>query len=247
MNFASRNFKELIRDPLSWVFCLGFPIVMLLIMTLVNESIPAEANMKIFQIPNLAPAIMVFGFTFVMLFASLLISGDRTEAFLLRLYTSPMRSVDFVLGYLIPMAILSAGQAIITCISSFILGAINGVSLSISGALLSIVSSFSAILMFTGFGLLFGSIFSKNAAPGISSIIITFSGMLGGIWMDVESLGGALAEICNALPFVHAVKAARLAFSGNYADSFTESGIVMIWAAAVLILSVVIFRKKMKA
>ena len=47
--FAVRNWKELVRDPLSYAFCLGFPLVMLLVMTLVNESIPAEAGMTLFR------------------------------------------------------------------------------------------------------------------------------------------------------------------------------------------------------
>ena len=66
--FAKRNIKEVLRDPLSYIFCLGFPIIMLIIMTFVNNSIPKEANMKIFNIEYLAPGIAVFGLTFIMLF-----------------------------------------------------------------------------------------------------------------------------------------------------------------------------------
>ena len=88
MVFASRNFKEIIRDPLSWIFCVGFPIVMLVIMTVINNSIPAQAGMTLFELPKLVPGIIVFGFTFITLFTSLLVSGDRKDAFLLRIYTS---------------------------------------------------------------------------------------------------------------------------------------------------------------
>ena len=52
--FSVRNFRELIRDPLSYIFCLGFPLVMLIIMTVVNKSIPPEAGMTIFNIENLS-------------------------------------------------------------------------------------------------------------------------------------------------------------------------------------------------
>ena len=37
--FSSRNFKEIIRDPLSYIFCLGFPLVILFVMTLVKDGI----------------------------------------------------------------------------------------------------------------------------------------------------------------------------------------------------------------
>ena len=83
--FASRNAKEILRDPLSYIFCLGFPVVMLVIMTIVNESIPPEAGMDIFNIDKLSPGVTVFGLTFIMLFTTILISKDRSTAFLARL------------------------------------------------------------------------------------------------------------------------------------------------------------------
>ena len=57
--FAGRNFRELLRDPLSYIFCLGFPVIMLIIMSIVNKSIPAEAGMTIFNIENLSSGIAV--------------------------------------------------------------------------------------------------------------------------------------------------------------------------------------------
>ena len=87
--FSSRNFKELLRDPLSYIFCLGFPLIMLIIMSVINESIPPEANMTLFRIENLAGGIAVFGLSFVMLFTTLTVSKDRSGAFLVRLYATP--------------------------------------------------------------------------------------------------------------------------------------------------------------
>ena len=105
--FARRNLKELLRDPLSYIFCLGFPIVMLLVMTAINSMIPV-GTMDLFNIKKLAPGIAVFALSFVMLFATLSISKDRTGAFLTRLFASPMRSYEFILGYILhnPSAIL---------------------------------------------------------------------------------------------------------------------------------------------
>ena len=91
--FVERNIKELLRDPLSYLFCLGFPVVMLVLMTIINKSIPPQANMTVFRIDNLCAGITVFGLTFLMLFATLLTSKDRTSSFLMRLYASPMTAV----------------------------------------------------------------------------------------------------------------------------------------------------------
>lgn len=244
--FAGRNFKELVRDPLSWIFCLGFPIVMLVIMTIINNSIPPEAGMTLFEIQNLAPGIMIFGLTFIMLFACLLIANDRSEAFLLRIFTSPMKSSDYIGGYIMPLIALSFGQVIITLIASLIVAAISGTSLDITGMLVSVVTAIPSMLMFIGFGLLFGTLFNKNAAPGLSSIIICLSGMFGGIWMDIDTIGGTLADMCKALPFYHCVRSARLAFSGDFSGSLGESGIVLIWAVIVVTVSIFVFKKKMR-
>lgn len=244
--FAGRNFKELVRDPLSWIFCLGFPIVMLVIMTIINNSIPPEAGMTLFEIQNLAPGIMIFGLTFIMLFACLLIANDRSEAFLLRIFTSPMKSSDYIGGYIMPLIVLSFGQVIITLIASLIVAAISGASLDITGMLVSVVTAIPSMLMFIGFGLLFGTLFNKNAAPGLSSIIICLSGMFGGIWMDIDTIGGTLADMCKALPFYHCVRSARLAFSGDFSGSLGESGIVLIWAVIVVTVSIFVFKKKMR-
>lgn len=244
--FASRNFKELVRDPLSWVFCLGFPIIMLIVMTLVNESIPEEANMTIFEINNLAPGIGIFGLTFIMLFACLLIAGDRKDAFLLRIFTSPMKSTDYIIGYFLPIFVLALGQYAVNIIASVVLGLIYGETMNAVNILFSLVPIIPSAILNISFGIIFGTVLNKNAAPGISSIIISLSGILGGIWMDIETIGGVLGDIANALPFYHCVKSARLAFSGDFTGSLTESGIVLIWAAVVTVIAVVVFKKKMR-
>ena len=129
---------------------------------------------------------------------------------------------------------------------SLILALASGDKLSIPNMLFSIVTAIPSMFMFIGFGLLFGTLFNKNAAPGLSSIIISFSGILGGIWMDVDTIGGTLADICKALPFYHCVKSARLAFGGDFSGSMSESGIVLIWAVVVVAVSIIVFKKKMR-
>ena len=77
LSFAKRNLIEMSRDSLSYIFCVAFPIVMLVIMSVVNASIPKEAGMTLFRIDNLAGGIVIFGQTFVMLFW--LLSNSKRE------------------------------------------------------------------------------------------------------------------------------------------------------------------------
>lgn len=245
--FAKRNIKELLRDPLSYLFCLGFPVVMLILMTIINESIPAEANMTVFRIDNLCAGITVFGLTFLMLFAALLTSKDRSSSFLMRLYASPMTAIDFIAGYYIPLMVLAIAMCVITFGISFIIAAVQGISLSIVNMLLATVMLIPSIIMFIGFGLLFGCKFSQNAAPGLCSAIISAAAILGGVWMDVESIGGAIETVCSVLPFYHSVSLARCAVDGSFGDSGMSHLIVCAYTVAVTVLAVLAFRKNMSS
>ena len=243
--FAERVMLELVRDPLSYVFALGFPLVMLIVMTLLSESIPPEAEMTVFRIDNLAPAVYVFGLSFLMLFTALLVSKDRTEAFLVRLYISPMSRTDFLLGYTVPVLILAVLQGIITMGTAAVIAVFTDVPLSPAGMSAVLAVTVPAALLFIGFGLLFGSLFSDKAAPPLSSVVISLSSFLGGMWMDLGHMSGAIVTICDVLPFWHAVEAGRMALSMDFAGIGTHLAVVCGWAAAVYGLAVLSFRKKL--
>lgn len=242
--FAGRNAKELLRDPISYIFCLGFPLVMLVIMTVLNESIPTEANMVIFRIDYLSSGIAVFGLTFVMLFTCLQIAKDRGSAFLLRLYASPMKASEFIVGYILPILVIAVLQSAVTYAASVIVGVITGYTFQVGGLLLAMAVLLPADILFIGFGLLFGTVFSEKAAPGLCSVIISLSAILGGIWMDVRALSGGLKSICEALPFYHIVEAARGAVRGDMGEIASHMLVVVIYTVVVFALSIIVFAKK---
>lgn len=244
--FAKRTIKEIMRDPLSYIFCLGFPMVMLVIMSIIDRSIPAEANMTVFHIENLGPGIAYFGLTFIMLFTGIQVSKDRSTALLLRLYASPMTPTDYILGYTLPVCLLALVQMLICFVASFIIGLCTGYTFSVGAILLSVLALLPSVFLFAGIGFLFGSIVNEKAAPGLCSIIITVTGMVGGIWMDIDGLGGVIKKVAEVLPFYHGVTLAKLPFRES-ADGAVEH---LVWtvgcALVVYVLSVVVFRGKMK-
>lgn len=244
--FAKRTMKEILRDPLSYLFCLAFPLVMLLLMTVINKSIPPEAGMKIFNIEYLAPGIAVFGLTFVMLFTCLQISKDRSTALMNRLYASPMSPVDFIAGYTLPLLLLAIAQSLVCMVAAVIVGMTTDYSFALGNLALCIVTLVPSMLMYIAFGLLFGSLLNDKAAPGISSIIITAVSILGGIWMDIDAMGGAIMKFCQALPFYHGVNAARMAVQGNYSDMGSSLLIVGIYGVIMYLLAVIVLRVRMK-
>ncbi len=244
--FAGRTWKEMMRDPLSYIFCLGFPIVMLVIMSIVDQSIPAEEGPQVFHLPNLAPGIAYFGLTFVMLFACIQVSKDRATALLLRLYASPMKSFDYILGYTMPMVILAVVQTVICFCASVVVGLCIGETLSVGAMLLSALALVPSMLLFVGFGILFGTLVGEKAAPGVCSIIISVAGMIGGIWMDVDSIGGVLSKVAKALPFYHGVTLARLPFRETAEGAAEHLLWTVVCGGLVYGLAVWVFRSKMK-
>ena len=247
--FAKRNLIEVYRDPLSWIFCIAFPIVMLIIMSVVNSAIPKEANNTLFRIDNLAGGIAVFGQMFVMLFTAIAVAKDRSGAFLTRLYSSPMKSGDFLWGYIIPMMFTALVQVFISFIAAVVISLITGYELSLPGLLLTMVMVMPSALMFSAIGFLFGTFFNEKAAPGICSIIISVGAMLGGIWFDIEGVGGIMSKIGKCLPFFYSTKLARSSISMDFGkDGFLIPLLVVAFSAAILtILAGVVFNYRMRA
>ena len=248
ITFTKRNLLEMLRDPLSYIFCVAFPLVMLVLMTIVNSSIPKE-GITTFRIDNLEGGIVVFGQSFVMLFTALNVATDRNGSFLTRLFASPMKSREFANGYILPSMIISFVQTIISIIAAFIVSIIVDYKLSIAGLLITIVVAIPAALFFVAIGLIFGTLFSEKAAPGMCSIIISLAGFFGGIWFDAEAAGGVMGSICKGTPIFYCTKAIRSAIDMDFSkDSFVIPMIIVVASALVLtILSSVLFKSKMRA
>lgn len=74
--FAKRNTLELLRDPMNYGFGIGFPVVVMLLLTAIQANIPVS----LFEIERLAPGMAVFGLSFVSLFSGMLLARDRASA-----------------------------------------------------------------------------------------------------------------------------------------------------------------------
>ena len=238
LTFAKRNTKEILRDPINLGFGLGFPLVLILLLSIIQANIPVA----LFEIGHLTPGITVFGLSFMTLFSATLISKDRGTSLLQRLYTTPLKPLDFILGYTLPIIPISIMQSVICYIIALILGL--DISLNI---LLALVLIIPISLLYIAMGLLFGSILTDKQVGGICGALLTnLSAWLSGIWFDLELVGGAFKKIAYALPFVHAVELERAALSGNFGDILSHLGVVLAYAVVTLALAVLLFLRQMK-
>ncbi len=237
--FALRNFKEMVRDKLNLAFGLGFPIVLLLLLSMIQSNIPVS----LFQIDKLSPGVAVFGLSFISLFSGMLIAKDRSSSFMLRLFTSPLSSASFIFGYTIPLLPL----AIIQIAVCFAVALLLGLTVSVN-ILVAVVVLIPAAVVFIALGLLCGSIFSDKQVGGVCGALLTnLSAWLSGTWFDVKLVGGAFEAFANALPFIHAVNAGRAALGGNYACIFPDLWWVIGYAVALTMLAILVFTHKMNS
>ena len=238
LTFASRNFKELRRDPLNLAFGLGFPVVLLLLLSAIQANIPVS----LFEIQHLAPGVTVFGLSFMTLFSATVIAKDRAGSFLQRLYSTPLSPADFIFGYTLPIIPLSVAQCVICYVIAFFLG------LPLTVHVLSAIAFIIPIsLLFISLGLLFGSILNDKQVGGVCGALLTnLSAWLSGVWFDLDLLGGVFREIAYCLPFVHAVELERTVLLGHYGDALTHLFWVLGYAAVLLCAAVLLFLRQMK-
>lgn len=238
LTFVNRNAKEILRDPLNLAFGLGFPLVLIALLSAIQANVPV----KLFEIQHLTPGITVFGLSFMTLFSATIISKDRGSCFLQRLYTTPLTPVDFILGYTLPIVPIAVAQCVICYIISVILGL--EVTVNILYAVIFIIP---VSLLYIALGLLCGSVLNDKQVGGICGAVLTnLSAWLSGTWFDLELVGGAFQKIAYMLPFVHAVEMERAILAGNLTGIFPHIWWVLGYAIIALAAAVLLFLRQMK-
>ena len=238
VTFAKRCCKEILRDPVNLFFGLGFPLVLLLLLSSLQKNIPVS----LFEIDTLAPGITVFGLSFITMFSASLISKDRETAFLQRLYTTPLTGLDFILGYMLPLLPIALGQAALCFLFSIPLGLT--VRIHIIYAIIGIIpmAVFNIAL-----GLLCGSLLGTKQVGGVCGALVkNLSAYLSGVWFDLTLVGGFFEKIAYALPFVHAAEMEKALFRGDFQLAATHLLPVALYSAVVTVVAVLCFLRHMK-
>jgi len=238
ITFAKRCAKEILRDPINLGFGLGFPLVLLLLLSSLQANIPVP----LFEIDTLTPGITVFGLSFMTLFSATLIAKDRESALLQRLYTTPLAGVDFIIGYMLPLLPIALGQTVICYLFAIPLG------LTVSANILYAVIGIIPMAIFNiALGLLCGSLLGVKQVGGICGALLTnLSAWLSGVWFDLKLVGGLFERIAAALPFVHAAEMEKALFSGNPQAAAAHIPPVLLYSALITAAAVFCFLRQMK-
>ena len=237
LTFAKRCAKEILRDPINLMFGLGFPLVLLVLLSTLQANIPVS----LFEIDTLTPGITVFGLSFLTLFSATLISRDRESALLQRLYTTPLSGLDFILGYMLPLIPIALIQALICYLFAIFLGL--SVSVNIVYAVIGIIpmAVFNIAL-----GLFCGSLLGVKQVGGICGALLTnLSAWLSGVWFDLTLVGGTFEKIAHALPFVHGAQLEKAIFRGDWEGAAAHLWVIVLYSAGTTAVAVVCFLRQM--
>lgn len=238
MTFAKRCTREILRDPLNLCFGLGFPVVLLLLLSAIQKNIPVA----IFEIGSLTPGITVFGLSFMTLFSATLVSRDRESALLQRLYTTPLTAADFILGYMLPVLPIALGQAAVCYLVALMMGLTFNINIVYAVIGLIPMAVFNIAL-----GLLCGSIFSVKQVGGICGALLSnLSAWLSGVWFDLSLVGGTFEKAANALPFVHGVEMGKALLSGNFGAAAEHILPIILYSVAAVAAAIFCFLRQMK-
>ena len=238
ITFAKRCTKEILRDPLSIGFGLGFPLVLLLLLSALQANIPVS----LFEIDTLTPGITVFGLSFMTLFSSTLVAKDRESSFLQRLYTTPLRGFDFILGYMLPLLPIALGQTVVCYLAAIPLGLTLSVNI-----VYAVIGMIPMAIFNIALGLLCGSILGVKQVGGICGALFTnLSAWLSGVWFDLKLVGGFFEKIANVLPFVHAAEMEKALFGGDFELAIAHVLPIALYSIATMTLSVLCFLRQMK-
>ena len=238
MTFAKRCAKEILRDPINLGFGLGFPLVLIVLLSAIQANIPVN----LFEINTLTPGITVFGLSFMTLFSATLISKDRESALLQRLYTTPLTGIDFILGYMLPILPIAIGQTIICYLFAIPLGLEVSVNI-----IYSVIGIIPIAIFNIALGLLCGSVLGVKQVGGICGALLTnLSAWFSGVWFDLNFVGGTFKKIANVLPFVHAAELEKALFNGNFEGAVSHILPIILYSVVITAVAVFCFLRQMK-
>lgn len=234
ITFAKRNLKEIIRDPLSIIFAIILPLFLLYIFE--QFKIPNE----VYNIENFTPGIIIFSLSFITMFTSSLVAKDRSTSLTTRLEVSPMKSIDYILGYSISVLPIVLIQNILFFVTAMLLGLNFSINI-----IYTILVSIPISLLFISLGILIGTITTEKSSSGVSSIVVQLVAFTSGMYFSTDMVGNTFSTICKILPFQSTLNITKSVLNNSYNNILTSTLIVVIYTIITILLEIFLFKKKM--
>lgn len=246
--FAKRTYREILRDPVSLIFGLAFPLVLLVVLQIICKNLVSNGMdvLDCYEIDKLMIGVSIYSFSFTSFYAGIRVSKDKNEGYIQRFYPSRLQLEDYILGYIAPLLLITFMQSICCVATSFILDTILGLDKLHFGPnyIILILMMIPCELIFICIGLMLGCSFKANESIGIFIGIILITVLTANIFFPAESFGSGYVIFCKILPFYPTVEALNCLING-ITEAFPYYFVTIIYLFALMLLSVIIFKIKM--
>ena len=174
------------------------------------------------------------------MFTSSLVAKDRSTSLTTRLGVSPMKSIDYILGYSISVLPIVLIQNILFFITAMLLGLNFSINI-----IYTILVSIPISLLFISLGILIGTITTEKSSSGVSSIVVQLVAFTSGMYFSTDMVGNTFSTICKILPFQSTLNITKSVLNNSYNNILTSTLIVVIYTIITIVLEIYLFKKKM--
>ncbi|MBQ0099324.1 MAG: ABC transporter permease, partial [Firmicutes bacterium] len=104
-----------------------------------------------------------------------------------------------------------------------------------------------SMIFFSSCGVFQGTVAKSEKQVGpISSVLVTGVGIMGGVFMPIETINGGFLTVCKILPFYNGVNLAKCAFNYLNIDNLINFFVILGWSVVLFIISLLVLKKQNK-
>ncbi len=212
--------KLLLREPLTLVFSLALPLIVLLVLGGVFGDTPStDPSGKVYYrgvgpMSFYVPAYLALVVTSVAVISlPTHLAGYRERGVLKRYRAASVGALTIAGSQLIVTLALSAASAVVLLVGAAVAYDFQG-----PGAVLPVIGTFVVVVVgFTAFGFLLGALLpTARAAQALGLMLWFVMMMLGGAGPPQEVLGDTMRFISDASPLLYAIQLLHQAWFGLY-------------------------------
>jgi ABC-2 type transport system permease protein len=234
--FVAIEIRRLLRNRRTVVLTVAVPIIVFLLLGRNQRLAAAEGGA--FAAGTTMIGIAVYGAMLAATSGGAMVSIERALGWSRQLRLTPLRPAAYIAIKLVTAMLLGLTSVVVV----YILGAVNGVQMSLATWLLTGFLAWAGAFVFAAFGLFMGYLLpSENVMQLISPVLGIFA-LFGGLFIPLSIMPSEIQDIAPYMPTYGVAAIARFPLLGGAFDwSWVLS--VAFWTAVFAIAAMTLFRR----
>jgi ABC-2 type transport system permease protein len=234
--FVAIEIRRLLRNRRTVVLTVAVPVFVFLLLGRNKQLAVAEGGA--FAAGATMIGIAVYGAMLASTSGGAMVSIERALGWSRQLRLTPLRPAAYIAIKLVTAMLLGLTSVIVV----YILGAVNGVQMTLATWLLTGILAWAGAFVFAAFGLFMGYLLpSENVMQLISPVLGVF-GLFGGLFVPLSLLPSVMQDLAPYMPTYGVASIARSPLLGGAFD-WTWLLSVVVWTAAFVVAAMALFRR----